>query len=400
MTWKHLLVAGAIAALLVLVALVLLPKINEPKSLETNATPAPETSRSMKAAHSEVEPATSKTAVPPVDSDIVDPKAFACRTRKADYAFVLEVRAIPAEVLHKLACGHESEAVDLLFPLARKGDLAAFGALVALDGRCKRRLRNDAETSEHQEEQLQELRERDAAPLIVERARELVWARTQDTSQEMLALCGRLTNEIPSLRGDVMSALDQSLGRPIDPAIDGPNLYISVARKLAERGNATEQMRLAAMLMLDGRPDNQAEAMQWLEKAGKSLPEAKAEFAACLVQGCPTPAGDVSRARGLFEEAAKQGSRLALSALAGESVATRRGLVFEMPSEDRYAWKQMYKSLAASGCFGTDAYLEWAMNSTEPADPAATVPDAAARAAERLNADNFDRIRRAMNCSD
>jgi hypothetical protein len=117
------------------------------------------------------------------------------------------------------------------------------------------------------------------------------------------------------------------------------------------------------------------------------------------VQGCPIPSEDRAEARELFEIAAKQGSRLALSVLARERLAGRRGISIEMPAIDQYAWRQMYRGLAADGCFGTDVYLEWAASPTESTEMSAATQEQA-QAATQLLSEYFDKIRRTMGCSD
>jgi hypothetical protein len=327
----------------------------------------------------------------------VDSKVFSCRTRSVTYGIRLWGSAASTDGLRKLACGNPQEAIDELVKDAKEGSLSAFAALDALMGQCERGWRLDSRTSDQEIGILTRLHDRRVGPHVVERVRQLLAASRVDS-----AWCHRLKADMPGLSGERSAALNSALGRPFDPAIDGPFEYLAVIRKLAEGGNAYDQMRIAGWLLVDGRTEQQIEAMKWLKQAARTLPDAKAELAACLIQGCPTPSDDLIAAHDLLKAAARQGSRVAISILADGSEAARRGLNLDLSPTERYAWQQLYDDLIADGCFGVDMYISWATDGAKLVDTSempVSERQRAEEAATNLHAASFDRVRNYVGCA-
>jgi hypothetical protein len=383
----------------------LLPERVERATDEGRAASAIETSMPQEepTAHISQAPVVRNVKPQPALTDQSDAGNFACRALRMDFLIALQNQSVPPEVLRMIACGQQEQAVGVLLEMSRSGDLNAYAALGETVRQCDRLKRSDHDQEKEEYQLLQRLDPRKDTPQIRERVRELFRIRLRDSSAEALAFCSRLDAERLGLRDGFAVALNRAFGRPLDPAIDGPNIGLAVLQKLATDGNPAYQLMLARMLLADGRLDKQSEATHWLRGAAESLPDAKAELAACLVQGCPTPSGDVVQARQLFEEAAMLGSRLALSALSNDQFSAKRGLDLKLPAHERYAWQQLHEALTAAGCFGTEAYLSWLTTGLDSSDvdalSAAENTDAQI-AATNLQAAHLASIRKRIGCFD
>jgi hypothetical protein len=335
--------------------------------------------------------------------DDADAEEFACRAMRMDFVNALQNQDVPLQLLRMIACGRQEQAVGILLELSRSGDLNAYAALGEMVRHCDRQKNIGNDDAAEQYELLQRLDPEKDTPQTRERVRALLDVQRQHSSAEAFAFCSRLEAERLGLKDGFAVALNRAFGRPLDPAIDGSNVGLPVLQKLATEGDATYQLMLARILLLDGRPEKQREAVEWLRSAADSLPDAKAELAACLVQGCPTPSDDLAEVQDLFEEAAKVGSRLALSALANDQFSAKRGLDLPLPADERYAWQQLYGSLVAAGCFGTEAYLSWVTEVSESIRmgqlSAAESAHAQGKAIE-LQVAHLESIRKSRGCVD
>jgi hypothetical protein len=311
-------------------------------------------------------------------------QAFVCRARVIDEVMWLDGAQVPDDLLQMIACGQTAQALDPLMELAKTGDIDAFLTLSLISSRCHGS-ETQAAIALQQDAAVRKLGEDDAPAEVIEKVERIFDVRRDVAqSQEEFATCTRLKADMAWLWPSLAETFSNIVGHPLDPSADGEqNALLSVARKLASAGTAADQMRLARMLLRSRQPEQRAEAVQWLQRAAKVEPDAKAQLAACMLRGCPTPSEDPAPARQLLASAASEGSRMALSVLADDRTTDYQ---IELPIAERYAWQQLHQSLAREGCLGSSAYVAWATNHPPRIELSSLAPEDA-EAAQRTTAD-------------
>lgn len=182
---------------------------------------------------------------------------------------------------------------------------------------------------------------------------------------------------------------------------DDVDAEIAFDRNITAAGDPNGAEALADALLRKDTHASQAEAVTLLRSAARNSATAKTRLAACLLEGCPTPATETDEARQLLIEAASAGELEALRRLSGETAVVAGPGAIDVPVPERYAWSEMLHRLQAEGCFGSRMFEVWAQ-SPQPASPLAALSpadaDAAQARARELLATQLDRTRTQLGC--
>jgi hypothetical protein len=307
-----------------------------------------------------------------------------CRQLRLSYGHL-----VPADSVALLCDGRPVEALRIIVPLADAGDHRALVALFAYQDTCQ-----GGPPPPFLRPQLVAAAQRNGvAAQTVRRLDEALADEERALDDDEIAACHQAGEETEKLLRGLKRQVREVLGREV-PQGDARavlDAQIDYERKLVLRGDAFGEEGLAALLLQKGTPESNAEAITMLRDAATTSPSAKTMLAGCVLRGC-LAAPDPAAARELLTEAASAGDRSALLILSSTVDPSSHQTDLNLPVPERYAWSELLLQLDQGGCFGTGAYITWAVApmrtmsllAMSPSDSALSQARAAALLAERL----------------
>jgi hypothetical protein len=269
---------------------------------------------------------------------------------RADFQWIFKrLRATDAE-LNWITAGQFSELIGHLRPGVERGDARATVLFGWIAERCRllRSAEQQASWRQINSARLQQLAAQDQAEYLDVVARQDQW------EQSFRNVCKSQINQDYVDRKLEKTAAEQ----------DGASLWLLSRRsnnhaedlrlmsQAASAGFAQAQYEFARSLIMDADarkavPDSPS-AVSLLTEAASEVPEAKAELAQCLFNGCDGAQPDHGAALDAAREAAAEGEPDAIIALGSQLSA---GM---LSPDEVSAWRLFKASLAAQGCYGDE----------------------------------------------
>jgi hypothetical protein len=270
--------------------------------------------------------------------------------KRAEFQWIFKrLKATDAE-LNWVTAGQFSELIGELRPAVERGDARPTVLFGWIAERCRLLGSAEQQTSWRQTNsaRLQQLAAQDQAEYLDVVARQDQW------QQSFRNVCNSQINQDYVDRKLETTAAEQ----------DGASLWLLSRRsnnhaqdlrlmsQAASAGFAQAQYEFARSLIMDADarkvvPDSPS-AVSLLTEAASEVPEAKAELAECLFNGCDGAQPDHGAAVDAAREAAAEGEPDGIIALGAQLSAGT------LSPDEVSAWRLFKASLAAQGCYGDE----------------------------------------------